>query len=171
MLQKFKQFVAILLLPMLVAACADSVSAPGAPTTQAAPLAGLPDFTPLVQKQGAAVVNISTTNNLKMNPGNEEPEIPGIPEDHPLYEFFKRFGAPEGFEGVPRGNPGPLQGSGSGFIISDDGYILTSAHVVAIADEVTVALTDKREFKAKVIGVDRRTDIALLKIDATGLPK
>lgn len=178
MLQKAK--VILLLLPMLAAACADSVSAPAAPTQQAAvPLAALPDFTPLVQKHGAAVVNISSTTNVKMNPGpggpeqggpgQGGPELPGIPEDHPLYEFFKRFGPPEGMEPDPRG--GPRMGSGSGFIISDDGYVLTNAHVVASADEVTVALTDKREFKAKVIGVDRRTDIALLKIDATGLPK
>ncbi|MGH8727149.1 MAG: DegQ family serine endoprotease [Burkholderiales bacterium] len=179
MLQK----VVLLLLPLFVAACADSVSAPAAPTQQAAPLATLPDFTPLVKAQGAAVVNISTTNSAKMGqapgqapgpgqgPGTPGPgQGPGIPfsEDDPFFEFFKRFMPPEGFERGPRPSPG--QSLGSGFIISKDGYILTNAHVVANADEVTVALTDKREFKAKVIGLDRRTDVAVLKIDAADLP-
>jgi serine protease Do len=94
---------------------------------------------------------------------------PNIPEDDPFYEFFRRF--------MP--NPGPGQGAprefqsqslGSGFIISADGFVLTNAHVVEAADEITVKLTDKRELKAKVIGSDRRTDIALLKIEASGLP-
>jgi serine protease Do len=83
---------------------------------------------------------------------------------HPFYEFFRRF-APQ----VPREQES--QSLGSGFIISADGYILTNAHVVDRADKITVRLTDKREFKAKVIGSDKRTDVALLKIDATGLPK
>jgi len=130
----------------------------------AAPLiaaAQLPDFTDLVEKQGPAVVNISTTQSVR-NP--LLPQIPNLQEDDPFYEFFRRF-APQ---------PGPRefqsQSLGSGFIISQDGYILTNAHVVETADEITVKLTDKREFKAKVIGADRRTDIALIKIDAGGLP-
>jgi serine protease Do len=123
--------------------------------------AQLPDFTELVEKQGPAVVNISTTQSVR-NP--LLPQIPNLQEDDPFYEFFRRF-APQ---------PGPRefqsQSLGSGFIISQDGYILTNAHVVETADEITVKLTDKREFKAKVIGADRRTDIALIKIDAGGLP-
>jgi serine protease Do len=121
----------------------------------------LPDFTELAEKQGPAVVNVSTTQTVQAQQG-----IPQLPfsEDDPFYEFFKRFAPP-----VPR--EFESKSLGSGFIISSDGYLLTNAHVVSDADEVTVKLTDKREFKAKVIGSDRRTDVALLKIDATGLPK
>jgi serine protease Do len=121
----------------------------------------LPDFTELAEKQGPSVVNVSTTQTMQAHQG-----IPQLPfsEDDPFYEFFKRFGPP-----TPR--EFESKSLGSGFIISSDGYILTNAHVVADADEVTVKLTDKREFKAKVIGSDRRTDVALLKIDAAGLPK
>lgn len=118
----------------------------------------LPDFTDLVEKQGAAVVNISTTQILRGKQG-----IPTIPEDDPFYEFFHRF-APQ--------NPHDQESKtlGSGFIISPDGYIMTNAHVVDHADRVTVRLTDKREFSARIVGVDSRTDVALLKIDAEGLP-
>ena len=130
-----------------------------------APLTGiaqLPDFTNLVEREGAAVVNISTTQSVH-NP--LIPQIPNLQEDDPFYEFFRRF-MPE--------QPGPRefqsQSLGSGFIISSDGYILTNSHVVQAADEITVKLVDKREFKAKVVGADRRTDIALLKIDGQALP-
>jgi serine protease Do len=92
--------------------------------------------------------------------------MPNLPEGDPFYEFFRRF-APQ--QQAPRDQE--TQSLGSGFIISDDGYILTNAHVVESADKITVRLTDKREYKAKVIGADKRTDVALLKIDATGLPK
>jgi len=121
----------------------------------------LPDFTELVEKQGPAVVNISTTQSLR-NP--LLPQAPNLQEDDPFYEFFRRF--------IPQPGPREFQSQslGSGFIISQDGYILTNAHVVETAEEITVKLTDKREFKAKVIGSDRRTDVALIKIDATGLP-
>ena len=130
----------------------------------AAPVAAaaqLPDFTELVDKQGPAVVNISTTQSVR-NP--LLPQIPNLQEDDPFYEFFRRF--------IPQPGPREFQSQslGSGFIISQDGYILTNAHVVEAADEITVKLTDKREFKAKVIGTDRRTDIALIKIDSGGLP-
>jgi len=127
----------------------------------------LPDFTRLVEEQGGAVVNISTTQAVRRA---AVPQVPGV-EDEEMLEFFRRF--------IPR-QPGPGQGGptprsesrslGSGFIISADGYILTNAHVVEGADEINVKLTDKRELKAKVIGADRRTDIALIKVDATGLP-
>jgi len=119
----------------------------------------LPDFTELVEKQGAAVVNISTTQIMHETAG-----LPDLPEGDPFYEFFRRF-APQ----APREQES--QSLGSGFIMSADGYIMTNAHVVDHADKITVRLTDKREFRAKVIGADRRTDVAVLKIDATGLPK
>jgi serine protease Do len=119
----------------------------------------LPDFTGLVEKQGAAVVNISTTQIIRRAQGMQ-----GIPENDPFFEFFHRF-APQ----APREQE--AQSLGSGFIISSDGLILTNAHVVDRADKITVRLTDKREFAAKVIGADKRTDVALLKIAASGLPK
>ncbi len=122
----------------------------------------LPDFTELVEKQGAAVVNVSTTQIVRSPQALQG--IPNLPENDPFYEFFRRF-APQ----MPREQES--QSLGSGFIISGDGYILTNAHVVDRADKITVRLTDKREFKAKVVGADKRTDVALLKIEATGLPK
>src|SRR3989338_3753544 len=118
----------------------------------------LPDFTELVEKQGPAVVNISTTQIIRGAQGTP------FAEGDPYYEFFRRF-APQ----VPRERES--QSLGSGFIFSADGYIMTNAHVVDSADKITVRLTDKREFSAKVIGADKRTDVALLKIEATGLPK
>lgn len=120
----------------------------------------LPDFTELVEKQGPAVVNISTTQIMHETAG-----LPDLPEGDPFYEFFRRFAPPQ----APREQES--QSLGSGFIMSADGYIMTNAHVVDHADKITVRLTDKREFRAKVIGADRRTDVALLKIEATGLPK
>src|SRR5262245_27020198 len=126
----------------------------------------LPDFTRLVDEQGNAVVNISTTQAVRRS--GAAPQVPGI-EDEEVLEFFRRF--------IPRqqpGQPGPRQPEarslGSGFIISNDGYILTNAHVVEGADEINVRFTDKREYKAKVIGADRRTDIAVIKIEASALP-
>ncbi len=129
---------------------------------QSVAASNLPDFTELVEKQGAAVVNVSTTQMIhtpQMLQG-----MPNLPEDDPFYDFFRRF-APQ----TPREQES--QSLGSGFIISSDGYILTNAHVVDHAEKITVRLTDKREFKAKVIGADKRTDVALLKIEANGLPK
>lgn len=126
----------------------------------------LPDFTELYEKQGPTVVNISTTQTVHGG-GQGMMPFPNVPEDDPFYEFFKRFGQPGG-----RGQPDyKTQSLGSGFIISSDGYILTNAHVVNDADEVIVKLTDRREFKAKIIGIDRRSDVSLLKIDASNLPK
>jgi serine protease Do len=123
----------------------------------------LPDFTELVEKQGAAVVNVGTTQIIRDSQGI--PGMPNLPKNDPFYDFFKRFApqqAPQEHES---------QSLGSGFIISSDGYILTNAHVVGAADNITVHLTDKREFKARLIGVDKRTDVALIKIEASGLPK
>ncbi|HSQ82722.1 MAG TPA: DegQ family serine endoprotease [Casimicrobiaceae bacterium] len=125
----------------------------------------LPDFTELYQRQGPAVVSVDVTQKLTRQRG------PDISEDDPFYEFFRRFGQ------IPRQGPGgqerqfETQSTGSGFIVSGDGYIVTNAHVVDDASEVTVRLSDKREFVAKVIGTDRRTDVALLKIDAKELPR
>jgi serine protease Do len=124
----------------------------------------LPDFTRLVEEQGGAVVNISTTQAVRRS--GAVPQVPGM-EDEEVLEFFRRF--------IPRQQPGPsprpeARSLGSGFIIGADGYILTNAHVVDGADEIIVRFTDKREFKAKVIGADRRTDVAVIKIEATALP-
>ena len=124
---------------------------------------GLPDFTDLYEQQGPAVVSIDVTQTIKRS------QFPDMSEDDPFYEFFRRFGQ------VPRGRERQRdfeqQSVGSGFILSSDGHILTNAHVVDEATEVLVKLSDKREFRAKVVGTDKRTDVALLKIDATGLPK
>ena len=124
---------------------------------------GLPDFTELYEQQGPAVVSIDVTQTVKRS------QLPDLSEDDPFYEFFRRFGQ------VPKGRERPRdleqQSVGSGFILSSDGYVLTNSHVVDDASEVLVRLTDKREFRAKVVGIDKRTDVAVLKIDAAGLPK
>jgi serine protease Do len=125
---------------------------------------GLPDFTELAEKQGPAVVNVSTTQVIK---GHNFVHPFPFDEDDPSSDLFRRF-MPRQMPGMPREFKN--QSLGSGFIISPDGYLLTNAHVVDAADEVQVRLTDKREFKAKVIGADKRTDVALLKIEASGLP-
>lgn len=130
----------------------------------------LPDFTELAEKHGAEVVNISVTQNVR--PEAAQSPYPGMPDDEQMQEFFKRFGIPA--LPSPNGTPPPeykSQSLGSGFIISSDGYILTNAHVVSEADEIIVKLSDKREFKAKIIGSDKRTDVALVKIEAIDLPK
>jgi serine protease Do len=126
----------------------------------------LPDFAALVSQYGPAVVNVSVVGQARRGGG-----VPGISPDDPLYEFFRRFGMPVP-RGGPRGDaPAPrARGEGSGFIVSSDGYILTNAHVVDEAGDVTVRMTDRREYTAKVIGLDKRTDVAVLKIDAKDLP-
>src|SRR5438132_10961166 len=128
----------------------------------------LPDFTRVVEEQGNAVVNISTTQAVRRSAAL--PQMPGI-EDEEVLEFFRRFIPRQPGPGQPApGNPAPRSESrslGSGFVISQDGYVLTNAHVVEGADEITVKFTDKRELKAKLIGADKRTDIALLKIETT----
>ena len=148
------------------------LTAPGA-----AEAAVLPDFTDLVDRVGPAVVNIRTTEKSKaMQPG-----VQGGPEDEEMQEFFRRFfgqpvpprqgPAPRGRRPSPQEEQQVPRGVGSGFIISADGFVLTNAHVVEGADEVFVTLTDKREFKAKIIGSDRRTDVALVKIEGNNLPR
>ncbi|HXS52362.1 MAG TPA: DegQ family serine endoprotease [Usitatibacter sp.] len=141
------------------------------PSTPGATAQVLPDFADLVDKYGPAVVNINTETRMP-----RQQAIPGLSEDDPFYEFFKRFMPPEQRQQQPgkgdKAPKGPLRpfGLGSGFIVSSDGYIVTNAHVVENADEVKVRLTDKRELKAKVIGVDLRSDVAVVKVDATNLP-
>ena len=132
-------------------------------TAQHAAAKELPDFTELVEKQSPAVVNINITQTVHGTQGMLA--MPNAPKGDPLFDFFRHF--------PPAQQPHDreIQSLGSGFIISSDGYILTNAHVVAGADGISVRLTDKREFKAKVIGSDKRTDVALIKIEATGLPK
>lgn len=148
------------------------LTAPGA-----AEAAVLPDFTDLVDRVGPAVVNIRTTEKSKaMQPG-----VQVSPEDEEMQEFFRRFfgqpvpprqgPAPRGRRPSPQEEQQVPRGVGSGFIISADGFVLTNAHVVEGADEVFVTLTDKREFKAKIIGSDRRTDVALVKIEGSNLPR
>ncbi len=123
----------------------------------------LPDFTELAERQGQVVVNISTTQTLR----NRSAQAFPFDENDPMAELFRRF-MPRGIPGIPRESES--RSLGSGFIISQDGYILTNAHVVDGADEVTVRLNDKREFRARIVGSDRRTDVALIKIEAGGLP-
>lgn len=129
--------------------------------------ADLPDFTDLVEKQGATVVNISTTQVIKGRRGGHPSPFDG---DEAMQELLRRFfpGQIPKIPGVP--HEFKTRSLGSGFIISADGNILTNAHVVDGADEVLVKLIDKREFKAKVLGADKRTDVALIKIDAQNLP-
>ncbi|MFM0050967.1 DegQ family serine endoprotease [Caballeronia grimmiae] len=141
---------------------------------EAAAKTGVPDFSGLVETYGPAVVNISAKHVVKQTSArrggaNQSPMDP----DDPFYQFFKRFygnvpglGGGEGGGGADR----PSEGLGSGFIVSSDGYILTNAHVVDNANVVTVKLTDKREFRAKVVGADKQSDVAVLKIDAKSLP-
>jgi serine protease Do len=131
---------------------------------------GLPDFTELVEQVGPSVVNIRTLEKVS----TESPH--GGAGEQEMQEFFRRFGLP--MPNIPRANPRRGQpqdeeqprGVGSGFILTADGMIMTNAHVVDGADEVVVTLTDKREFKAKIIGADKRSDVAVVKIEAVGLP-
>jgi len=150
-----------------VVLCAGLMSV-GAPSLVSAQTRELPDFTELAEKWGPSVVNIRTL---------ERGRASGVAEIDPsMEEFFRRFGIPLPNRPDPRrgprgGDDEPQQrGVGSGFILSTDGFVLTNAHVVDGADEVLVTLTDKREFKARIVGADKRTDVAVVKIDASGLP-
>jgi serine protease Do len=164
-------FVAFGVLPNPVHAQA-SAAAP------AAAARGLPDFADLAEQLSPSVVNIRTTERVRSGQRGARPET-----DEEMQEFFRRFfGTPPGGpqpdprRGAPPPGKGPApdeeqqRGVGSGFIISSDGFVMTNAHVVDGADEVYVTLPDKREFKAKIIGADKRTDVAVVKIDGTGLP-
>jgi len=140
----------------------DATHAPAPAAAAVAPVQ-LPDITTLVENNTPAVVNIVVSGKSMERPGFA---LPDLPDDGPFGEFFKRFGP----RGMPAPEEAPSRGQGSGFIISPDGYILSNHHVVAGADTVTVKLSDKREFEARVVGSDKQTDVALLKIEASGLP-
>ncbi|MDH6594705.1 serine protease Do [Variovorax sp. TBS-050B] len=148
-----------------------SARALGAPqTTNAAATAPaamvtLPDFSTITSRDGPAVVNISVTGTAKASDAEAAAEMQGIDPDDPMFQFFRRF---QGQMGPQRDVP--VRSQGSGFIVSPDGIIMTNAHVVKGANEVTVKLTDRREYRAKVLGADEKTDIAVLKIDARNLP-
>jgi len=140
--------------------------------------ATMPDFADLVERTAPAVVNIRTAAKVTVS-GSGQQQIPELDENDPFYEFFHRFFPPQPGPGqrpgpvprAPRGEQEIPRGVGSGFLISSDGYLLTNHHVVEGADEITVTLPDKREFKGKLIGSDPRTDVALVKIDGgTDLP-
>lgn len=138
---------------------------------EAAAKTGIPDFSGLVETYGPAVVNISAKHVVKqVSRRVQQPQLPMDPSD-PFYQFFKHFyGQVPGMGGDAQPDDQPSASLGSGFIVSPDGYILTNAHVIDGANVVTVKLTDKREYKAKVVGSDKQSDVAVLKIDASGLP-
>ncbi|GAB3473120.1 DegQ family serine endoprotease [Massilia terrae] len=154
------------------AAAAQAPVAQVAPATAAPadPQVALPDFTKIVKRNGPAVVNVQVVGGTKTSA--RQRNAPQMDDDDP-FSFFRQFGIP----GMPRGGRGGLpngaptmRGEGSGFIVSADGVILTNAHVVRDADEVTVKLQDRREYRAKVLGSDAKTDVAVLKIEAKNLP-
>ncbi|WP_036169202.1 Do family serine endopeptidase [Massilia sp. 9096] len=163
----------------VAAAAAVTASTQPAPVAAApAPVAGnpssmaLPDFTQIVSRNGPAVVNIRVTGTQKMSRQQQQMQQfgNGDDEDDPFFEFFRRFQQPQQRGGGRGGAAQVVHGAGSGFIISQDGVILTNAHVVRDADEVMVKLQDRREYRAKVLGSDAKTDVAVLKIDAKNLP-
>ncbi|MDT8990928.1 DegQ family serine endoprotease [Curvibacter sp. APW13] len=145
----------------------------GGPAPASAQTRTLPDFTDLVEQVSPSVVNIRTLERVSSRQANG-----GGPSEEEMLEFFRRFGLP--LPNLPRQGPRPNRpqpqeeeqprGVGSGFVLSSDGLIMTNAHVVDGADEMIVTLTDKREFKAKLVGADKRSDVAVVKIEASGLP-
>ncbi len=174
------RLIGVLLAGLLVSACSGNTATamPQAGTaTQsseqrpAPAVTGLPDFTALVDRFGPAVVNVQVTEKPRETPPQVRGPQGANPND-PFSDFFRRFGIPNpnGGGGGRGGNAPPARGEGSGFIVTADGYILTNAHVVRGASEVVVKLTDRREYPAKVVGQDARTDVAVLKIDGKNLP-
>ncbi len=157
----------------MVSAQATAVAAaPPQPAPVLAGVRGVPDFSELVELVGPSVVNIRTTEKV-----NRQQRMFEFGDDERMQEFLRRFGIPMPNTPHPgqRQRPAPepeeqARGLGSGFVLSSDGFIMTNAHVVEGATEVLVTLTDKREFKAKIIGADKRSDVAVVKIEATGLP-
>ncbi len=133
------------------------------------PAVTAPDFTQMVKRYGPAVVNVSVSGLRKVSDDDDARVPPQIDPRDPMYQFFRRFMAPDARMGQQQ-PPQVLRGEGSGFIVSPDGVIVTNAHVVKDASNVTVKLTDRREFTAKVLGSDAKTDVAVLKIDAKDLP-
>ncbi|SDH66268.1 DegQ family serine endoprotease [Propionivibrio dicarboxylicus] len=142
---------------------AHAASTAAVPATAPAPVVAtpLPDMSAIVARNGAAVVNISMSGKTK---SGGDAGFSGVDPNDPFYEFFRHFRIPQ-----QRGEQ-RVRGQGSGFIIREDGLVLTNAHVIDGADEVIVKLTDKREFKAKVLGADKATDVAVLRIDGKNLP-
>jgi len=158
---------------MAVTAQAAPTPSPVVAIASVNPPMALPDFTQITAQFGPAVVNISVTGSSKAGDEADETSGKGRQDDpfgnDPFFEFFRRFQQAPGLQrGLPRDMP--THGQGSGFIISADGLILTNAHVVRNAKEVSVKLTDRREFRAKVLGSDPKTDVAVLKIEAKNLP-
>ena len=143
---------------------APAPAVPGAVTAATSSVrAGLPDFRGLVEQYGPSVVNVSVRASVKTSGRMQQmPQMPGFGPDDPFSQFFRGLPMPQ--------EPVPMRGEGSGFIVSRDGLVLTNAHVVADAQKVTVRLRDRREFEAKVLGSDSKSDVAVLKIDATNLP-
>ena len=169
MMLKHRISVALLCANVLLGGVAMTSVAPVA----AQPVRALPDFTDLVEQVGPSVVNIRTIEKTPV----ADAQASG--PDAEMQEFFRRFfGVPMPMPNAPRGQQRPPRGPdeaqpkgvGSGFILSADGYVMTNAHVVEGADQVIVTLTDKREFKARLVGADKRSDVAVVKIEATGLP-
>jgi serine protease Do len=156
--------------PAIPPAAATGPSTSPLPAVPGAP----PDFAHIARRWGGSVVNISVVGTRRIgadiNDDSAAQDEEGMPDD-PMAEFFRRFGGGRGLPGLPGGSAQmPVRGQGSGFIISADGLVLTNAHVVEGAREVVVKLTDRREFVAKVLGSDKKTDVAVLKIDAKDLP-
>jgi serine protease Do len=133
-----------------------------------APLVNMPDFTSVTALTGPAVVNISVVGTTKKAEGPQG--MSGMDPNDPMSEFFRRFQGQGGARGQQPQRETPMRAQGSGFIVSPDGIILTNAHVVKGASEVTVKMTDRREYSAKVLGADPKTDVAVIKIDAKNLP-
>ena len=176
MIRKFAAVFALALGALAITSVPQFTSdASAQPNVGSGPTQVLPDFADLADRAGPAVVGIRTT--ARAGTGQSALPFPDIDENDPMFEFFRRFFPNPPQQPQPR--QGPQQpaprrdvprGLGSGFILSPDGYVMTNAHVVRGADDITVTTSDRREFKAKVIGADTRTDVALLKIEATGLP-
>ncbi|MDP9992061.1 serine protease Do [Variovorax boronicumulans] len=150
-----------------------AVSAPtnATPIAAAPAMVTLPDFSTITSRDGPAVVNISVTGTMKASDDEAAAEIQGVDPEDPMFQFFRRFQGqinPRGQQQQQRDVP--VRAQGSGFIVDPSGIIITNAHVVKDAKEVTVKLTDRREYRAKVLGADAKTDIAVLKIDAKNLP-
>jgi len=143
-----------------------------------AQVSGLPDFTELVENYSDAVVNISTTQKIKKRRGGFPHQIPGLPQDGPFGDLFRKFFEQQSYKknSVEQSSKNLIKARktneslGSGFIIDSDGYVVTNHHVIKDADEIIVRLKDRRELKATVVGSDARSDIALLKVEADNLP-
>ncbi len=177
------KYVVIAISGLVLSACSRTAATAVPPVSAAAPVTvsasqgtpaagpmvtGLPDFTPLVEHYGPAVVNVQVTEG---RPQQQARGPQGADPSDPFNEFFRRFGIPNpNGQGGPRGNAPPAHGEGSGFIVTPDGYIMTNAHVVRGATEVIVKMTDRREYPAKVVGIDDRTDVAVIKIEGKNLP-